>query len=280
MLGRISPVSNTSGAQSSAAEPHQTFQDANDLVEAFYRSWKDRFNNRNPKNLMQNAEDLLELSRGLTKSLTNSLDPIFSLPTTTPLRSPRVTNVYSGKTLIEEKVKLECQNAEYFWHRPEMSEVDQQVNDRAVKRIFINGCFDCVHPGHFNAIRQAKATFSEPGVDCVLIVGVHSVEGITGQKGPPVLTDEERIAVVRNVKWVDELVTYLPYMEMSPAFLDSIKADYCVHGDDLPIIKGGGKGNHTTKMAYFIALDDIGYNWIPSTKIVSLRSDSQTFCVK
>ena len=28
-------------------------------------------------------------------------------------------------------------------------------------------------------------------------------------------------------------------MEISPEFLDSIQADFCVHGDDLPIVRGG-----------------------------------------
>lgn len=36
-----------------------------------------------------------------------------------------------------------------------------------------------------------------------LIVGLHTNEEIMRQKGPPVMSDEERLATVRACKWVD-----------------------------------------------------------------------------
>lgn len=50
----------------------------------------------------------------------------------------------------------------------------------------MDGCFDLMHYGHANALRQAKALGDE------LVVGVVSDEQIVANKGPPVLSMEER----------------------------------------------------------------------------------------
>jgi ethanolamine-phosphate cytidylyltransferase len=46
-----------------------------------------------------------------------------------------------------------------------------------VKRLYVDGCFDLVHSGHFNALRQAKALCE------TLVVGVISDEAIFQNKG-------------------------------------------------------------------------------------------------
>ena len=53
-------------------------------------------------------------------------------------------------------------------------------------RVYMDGCFDLMHYGHANALRQAKALGDE------LVVGVVSDEEIIANKGPPVLPMEER----------------------------------------------------------------------------------------
>lgn len=92
-------------------------------------------------------------------------------------------------------------------------------------RAYIDGCYDIMHSGHYNAIRQAKSLCDE------LVVGIHSNAEILRQKGPPVMSDEERLATVRACKWVDEVVFDTPYCP-SVALLDSLNCDFCVHGDD------------------------------------------------
>lgn len=52
--------------------------------------------------------------------------------------------------------------------------------------VYMDGCFDLMHYGHANALRQAKALGDE------LVVGVVSDEEIIATKGPPVLCMEER----------------------------------------------------------------------------------------
>lgn len=48
--------------------------------------------------------------------------------------------------------------------------------------------YDMVHFGHANSLRQAKALGDK------LIVGVHTDAEIKKHKGPPVFTEEERLA--------------------------------------------------------------------------------------
>lgn len=53
-------------------------------------------------------------------------------------------------------------------------------------RVYMDGCFDMMHYGHCNALRQARALGDE------LVVGVVSDEEIIANKGPPVSPLYER----------------------------------------------------------------------------------------
>jgi cytidyltransferase-like protein len=101
-----------------------------------------------------------------------------------------------------------------------------------VPRVYIDGCFDMMHSGHMNAVRQAKLLAEEVGG--TLVVGVHTAVDIEAAKGPPVMRDDERLGLTAAVRWVDELVFATPYSATLP-FLDSIDIDFCVHGDDMSI---------------------------------------------
>jgi ethanolamine-phosphate cytidylyltransferase len=96
----------------------------------------------------------------------------------------------------------------------------------------MDGCFDLMHSGHYNAIRQAKA------LGKYLVVGVHSDAEIARNKGPPVMKEQERYFLARSCKWVDEVIEDAPY---SPTIelLNSINCRYAAHGDDLSINENG-----------------------------------------
>jgi len=101
--------------------------------------------------------------------------------------------------------------------------------DGKLVRIYIDGCWDVMHSGHYNAIRQAKA------LGDTLLVGVHSDEEITKNKREPVMNNEERIAMVRACKWTDEVVFDVPYAPtLALIESSSIRADFVAHGDDIP----------------------------------------------
>lgn len=83
--------------------------------------------------------------------------------------------------------------------------------------------YDMVHFGHANSLRQAKALGDK------VIVGIHTDEEIAKHKGPPVFTEEERVKMVKGIKWVDEVVLGAPYVTTLEV-LDQHNCDFCVHG--------------------------------------------------
>ncbi|XP_045428240.1 ethanolamine-phosphate cytidylyltransferase isoform X2 [Pipistrellus kuhlii] len=95
---------------------------------------------------------------------------------------------------------------------------------RAAVRVWCDGCYDMVHYGHSNQLRQARA------MGDYLIVGVHTDEEISKHKGPPVFTQEERYKMVKAIKWVDEVVPAAPYVTTLET-LDKFRCDFCVHGN-------------------------------------------------
>lgn len=117
---------------------------------------------------------------------------------------------------------------------------DVAKKSRTDIRVWCDGCYDMVHFGHANQIRQAKAMGN------YLIVGVHSDEEIRQHKGPPVYNEEERYKMVRGIKWVDEVVEAAPYVTTLET-LDQHECDFCVHGDDITCTAEGVDTYHLVK---------------------------------
>ncbi|CAN0839099.1 Ethanolamine-phosphate cytidylyltransferase [Linum grandiflorum] len=113
-------------------------------------------------------------------------------------------------------------------------------------RVYMDGCFDLMHYGHANALRQAKALGDE------LVVGVVSDEEIIANKGPPVLPMEERLALVSGLKWVDEVIADAPYA-ITEQFMHTLfnehKIDYIIHGDDPCLLPDGSDAYALAKIA-------------------------------
>ncbi|KAK7290413.1 hypothetical protein RIF29_04820 [Crotalaria pallida] len=103
-------------------------------------------------------------------------------------------------------------------------------------RVYMDGCFDLMHYGHANALRQAKALGDE------LVVGVVNDDVILAHKGPPVLNMEERLTLVTGLKWVDEVIPEAPYAiteQFMNRLFDEYKIDYIIHGDDPCLLPDG-----------------------------------------
>uniref|UniRef100_A0A672NRI2 ethanolamine-phosphate cytidylyltransferase n=1 Tax=Sinocyclocheilus grahami TaxID=75366 RepID=A0A672NRI2_SINGR len=103
---------------------------------------------------------------------------------------------------------------------------------KRVIRVWCDGCYDMVHYGHSNQLRQAKA------MGDYLVVGVHTDEEIAKHKGPPVFTQAERYKMIRATKWVDEIVEGAPYVTTLET-LDKYNCDFCMHGDDITLTVDG-----------------------------------------
>nr|AFK43034.1 unknown [Medicago truncatula] len=103
-------------------------------------------------------------------------------------------------------------------------------------RVYMDGCFDMMHYGHCNALRQARALGDQ------LIVGVVSDDEIIANKGPPVTPLHERLIMVNAVKWVDEVIPEAPYTiteEFMKKLFDEYNIDYIIHGDDPCVLPDG-----------------------------------------
>nr|XP_054763001.1 ethanolamine-phosphate cytidylyltransferase-like isoform X1 [Lytechinus pictus] len=123
------------------------------------------------------------------------------------------------------------QNGNGSHHALESVEIPAKRQRRNV-RVWCDGCYDMVHFGHANSLRQAKL------MGDYLIVGVHSDADIIKHKGPPVMNEQERYKMVRAIKWVDEVVEGAPYVTHLET-LDEHECDFCVHGDDITLDSDG-----------------------------------------
>lgn len=93
-------------------------------------------------------------------------------------------------------------------------------------RVFTNGCFDILHPGHVDLLARAKALGTR------LIVGINSDESVRRIKGPnrPIMGQNERKAVLLALESVDEVIIY---EELTPEkLIYDINPDVLVKGGD------------------------------------------------
>ena len=93
-------------------------------------------------------------------------------------------------------------------------------------KVFTNGCFDIIHPGHIDLLERAKQLGTE------LIVGINSDESVKAIKGNarPFQGEDARKAVLLGLKSVDEVVVF---SELTPErIIEQIRPDVLVKGGD------------------------------------------------
>lgn len=115
-------------------------------------------------------------------------------------------------------------------------EYEENKSSTSSTTCYMDGCFDMMHSGHFNAIRQAARICDK------LVVGIHSDWEIYANKKRPTVTKEaERYALLEHIKWIDRIEKATPY---SPTLvmMNKLKVDFVVHGDDMPT---NGAGQNT-----------------------------------
>ena len=122
-------------------------------------------------------------------------------------------------------------------------------------RVFTDGCYDLVHYGHANSLRQAKK------LGTYLVTGAHSEEQIRFHKGSPISKEVERYDQLRAVRWVDEVIERSPY-QITPEVLDKINCDFTVHGNDISPLAWGDD-------CYAIVKDAKRYREVERTEGVS-----------
>ena len=91
---------------------------------------------------------------------------------------------------------------------------------------FTNGCFDILHPGHMQYLREARAQAD------LLIVGLNSDDSVSALKGTgrPVQTEDARSAILAGLQVVDFVVMFND--DTPVRLIEAIKPDVLVKGAD------------------------------------------------
>ena len=105
--------------------------------------------------------------------------------------------------------------------------IENQLSKVKPIRIFMDGVFDIIHSGHFNAFRQAQY------LGDILVAGLNGDEAVEKAKGKTLMDINERSSLVGSSKWVGDLALNTPYTPTIET-LDTFKCDYLAHGDDIP----------------------------------------------
>ena len=71
-----------------------------------------------------------------------------------------------------------------------------------MKRVYVDGVFDLFHKGHLESLLSAKKSLDDPD-NTFLIVGVIGDNACESYKRKPIVSEDDRYAIVRNIKCVD-----------------------------------------------------------------------------
>jgi len=90
-------------------------------------------------------------------------------------------------------------------------------------RVYLDGIFDLFHRGHLESIKQCKKLGKE------VIIGVISDKDAYNYKRLPIINENDRAEIIRNVKLVDEVIENAP-LNINLEFLEKYNIDVVVHG--------------------------------------------------
>ncbi len=95
------------------------------------------------------------------------------------------------------------------------------------KRVFINGCFDILHPGHIKMFQYAKQHGD------YLMVAIDTDERVKASKGSdrPFNSVEDRMYVLSSIKFVDEVRKFGTDQDLID-LIKNYKPDIMIVGSD------------------------------------------------
>lgn len=96
-----------------------------------------------------------------------------------------------------------------------------------MKIIFVNGCFDVLHPGHIQLFEYAKS------LGDYLIVAIDSDEKVAQMKGKerPIFSQEDRSKVLQAIRYIDVVHIFNSKEELED-LIKTINPDIMIVGSD------------------------------------------------
>ena len=112
-------------------------------------------------------------------------------------------------------------------------------------KIWVNGCFDILHRGHFELFNFAKS------LGDILVVGIDSDEKIAKDKGPnrPYNKLEDRVYALESLKAIDKVIVFENRLHLE-LLVEVNKPDIMVVGSDWKGKEIVG-GDHVQEIIYF-----------------------------
>ena len=86
----------------------------------------------------------------------------------------------------------------------EVTSLETSKGNKEQVIVFTNGCFDIIHSGHLDLLKEARSYGDK------LIVGLNSDKSISKLKGPerPIIGQSERKKILSALKYVDEVIIF------------------------------------------------------------------------
>ena len=110
--------------------------------------------------------------------------------------------------------------------KDEVTNLETSKSNREQVIVFTNGCFDIIHSGHLDLLKEAKSYGDK------LIVGLNSDKSASKLKGPerPIIGQSERKKILSALKFVDEVIIF---NEENPLkLIKKLKPSILVKGED------------------------------------------------
>jgi cytidyltransferase-like protein len=92
--------------------------------------------------------------------------------------------------------------------------------------VYMDGVFDLFHIGHLEAIKKVKEI---AGIDGQVIIGIVSDEDVKSYKREPIINENDRVEIIKNLKMVNRVIFPCP-MTTTKDFLEKNNIDLVVHG--------------------------------------------------
>jgi D-beta-D-heptose 7-phosphate kinase/D-beta-D-heptose 1-phosphate adenosyltransferase len=88
--------------------------------------------------------------------------------------------------------------------KDEVASLEASTGNKEQVIVFTNGCFDIIHSGHLDLLKEARSYGDK------LIVGLNSDKSISKLKGPerPIISQSERKKILSALKFVDEVIIF------------------------------------------------------------------------